>query len=248
MTNLQDFQDLQDSQGTRDDQDLGPHGTDRYQRVEQPYFWRAPFAGQTYREFGFVLGSLVTATAGFSWAVTMFAFGVGTLVTALGLPVLALLLAGARGFGAMERGRARRLLGYDVPRPAPVRRRRPGAWGAVTAGLADPAGWRAVLYQVVMFPWQVFGFVLSVTLWAVGWVSALYPLYAWVFPRFVGRPGLQLFDSTDSHGVRHVYYLSAPWQIAGLSTAGLLLVFLTPAVLRALNAVNRAAIRGLLGA
>lgn len=212
-----------------------------YQTTEAPYFWRAPFARESYREFGYVLSSLPVAIVGLSWAVTLFSLGAGTLVTVLGFPVFALLVTGARGLGRLERGRARRLLGYDVPEPAPVRPKRDGVWGAITARIADPAGWKAVAYQVVMFPWHILSFSLSVTLWATSWSMALLPVYSWVFPTYVGWPGYRLFDYNG-----RAYYLSSAWQIAGVSLMGIALVFATPALIRALTAVTRGAIRTLL--
>ncbi|WP_035798902.1 sensor domain-containing protein [Kitasatospora mediocidica] len=206
-----------------------------------------PFSPRTFRLYGYALGGLPVALVGFVWTVTLFALGVGTMVTALGLPVLALLLAGARGFGAVERGRARRLLGDDIAGPGPVVQRRPGRWGAVTARLADPAGWKAAAYLVLMFPWQLLTFVLTVTLTVTGWVLALYPCYAWVFPRYVGWSGARLFDTVGRNGVHHVYELGSPWQIGAAALVGIGLLLLTPHLVRALTAVPRAATRTLLG-
>ncbi|GAA1068879.1 hypothetical protein GCM10009665_74010 [Kitasatospora nipponensis] len=235
MTTYQDFAD-----------DRSSHlGATRHLLSDGPSFWRAPFAGRSRREFGYTVTSLLTATAGFVWTVTLFSLGAGLLVTVLGFPVLALLLIGARAFGAVERARAARLLDCDVPAPAPASSHRTG-WAALTARLADPAGWRAAAYQLVMFPWHVTTFVLSVTLWSCSLAMALLPLYSWVFPTFVGWPGYKLFDY-DSNGAHHTYYLSSVWQIAGASLVGILLVFVTARVVHLLTGVSRAATRALLG-
>ena len=61
-----------------------------------------------------------------------------------------------------------------------------------------------------------------------------------------GLYGYQLFDWTDGAGVRHAYYLESFWQIGAASLVGIGLVLLTPVVVRALNRVDRAAVRGLL--
>ncbi|MGF1431836.1 sensor domain-containing protein [Kitasatospora sp. LaBMicrA B282] len=223
--------------------------TTSYLSTDEPYrasyFWRGPFARETYREFGYLIASLVTAVVGFVWTVTLFALGAGTLVTALGLPVLALLLAGARGLGAVERGRVARLLGVRLAGPARRRPTRPGLWGRITAQLADPAGWRAVAYQVLMFPWHVFCFALSVTLWSVGFAMALLPAYNWVFPTYVGWPGYRIFDY-DSNGVHHTYYLQHFWQVGGASLVGILLIFLAAGVTHLLTNVSRRAAAALL--
>lgn len=214
---------------------------------ESPGFWRAPFAASTYREIGYTVASLPIAIVGFTFAVTMFSLGAGLFVTVLGLPVLAAALAGARGLGAAERGRARALLGIDVAGPAAVKRPLDGgAWAGIRARVADGAGWRALLFQVVMFPSRVVSFVLSVTFLVTGWVVAFLPAYSWVFPRYVDWPGYRVFDYT-SGGERHEFYLESPLQIAGASLLGLAIVFLTPKLVRALTNIDRAAVRSMLG-
>ncbi|WP_327068249.1 sensor domain-containing protein [Kitasatospora sp. NBC_01250] len=207
---------------------------------EVPYFWRGPFARETYRELGYILTSLFTAIIGFAWTVPMFAVGAGTAMTFLGLPLLALLLAGARALGALERARVAGQLGLRLRAPRAVRPAGGGAWSVVTRQLRDPAGWKAVLHHVVMFPWHVFCFVLSVTLWAVGLAMALLPAYNWVFPAYTSWPGLRLF-TYSVHGVQHDYYLSHLWQVAGVSLVGILLIFLTARLTHLLTNVSRGA-------
>ncbi|MHC5259298.1 sensor domain-containing protein [Streptomyces sp. UC4497] len=207
----------------------------------RPGFWRAPFAGATYREIGHTLTSLPVAIAGFVFAVTMFALGVSTLVVWIGVPVLAAALGGARGLGAAERGRARSLLGLDVAAPA-------APASGLRGRLADAAGWKALLFHAVMFPWRVLSFVLSVTFLVTGWVVALFPTYSWVFHRYLDWPGYRLYDFTTDAGVHHAYYVESPAQIAAVSAIGFVLVFLTPQLVRGLTNLDRVAIRSLLGA
>ncbi len=212
----------------------------------RPTFWRAPFAAVTFREFGYTLVSLPIAVAGFVFAVTLFSLGAGLAVTLLGLPVFAVMLAGARGLGAVERRRAREQLGVEVAEPAAVRVGDGGVWARALARVGDGAGWRALVFQVVMFPWRVTSFVVAVTLWVTGWAVALFPAYSWVFARYTDWPGYRLFDYT-SGGEHHAYYIESPWQVAGVGAVGWLLVLLTPLVVRALTGVDRAAVRSLLG-
>ncbi|KOG55125.1 hypothetical protein ADK38_43825 [Streptomyces varsoviensis] len=215
--------------------------------AERVGFWRAPFAAVTYREIGYVLASMPIAVVGFLFAVGLFSIGVTLAITVLGLPVLAGLLAGARGLGAAERRRAARKLGLEVAAPAPVAKpHAAGFWAAQRARLGDAAGWRAFLFQVVMFPWRMVSFVVTTSVLLVGWALALLPAYNWVFPHYVGWPGYRVYDFT-SGGAHHQYYLTSPFQLAAVSLAGLLIVFLTPKLLRALTNVDRAAVRGLLG-
>ncbi|RKE20542.1 sensor domain-containing protein [Streptomyces sp. TLI_171] len=212
----------------------------------RPGFWRAPFSGYTFREFGYALSGLPMAVLGFSLVVPLFCSGLGLALTMLGLPVLALLLAVARGLGAAERQRVRSLLDLDLPGPADVTVRREGVWGAITARLADAAGWKAAFHQFVMLPWAILSFTLSTVFFTLGWSLALFPLYQWVFHRYTPWNGYRVADWTDSHGVHHVYELTELWQIAGVCLLGLVLVFLTPQLIRALTNTNRFAARTLL--
>ncbi|MFE0175212.1 sensor domain-containing protein [Streptomyces sp. NPDC059002] len=210
-------------------------------------FWRAPFAAATFREVGHVLVSLPVAIVGFTFAVASVSLGAGLLVTLLGLPVIAVALAAARGLGAAERRRARTGLGLDVAGPGPLDvPQGAGMWAGVRARLADAAGWRALLFQLVMFPWRVLSFTLSVTFLVTGWVVALFPTYSWVFHRYVGWPGYRLYDFT-SGGERHQYYITSPAQVIAVGLVGTAIVFLTPKLVRALTNVERAAVRSLLG-
>ncbi|MDG4863572.1 sensor domain-containing protein, partial [Streptomyces sp. T-3] len=135
--------------------------------------------------------------------------------------------------------RARALLGVDVAKPA-------AAGQGLRARLSDSAGWRALLFQVVMFPARVVSFSLTVTFWVTGWVVALFPTYSWVFEHYLDWPGYRLYDFT-SGGVHHAYYIESAWQVAGVSLVGFLIVFLTPKLVRGLTSLDRAAVRGLLG-
>ncbi|MFF0745667.1 sensor domain-containing protein [Streptomyces sp. NPDC004111] len=211
-------------------------------------FLRGPFDPATYREIGYALTSLPVAIAGFVFAVTMFSLGTGLAVTVLGLPVLAAMLVAARGLGAVERGRARYGLGLYVEGPGALPEDgRSGFWAAMTRRLKDVAGWKALLFHVLMFPWRVLSFVLSLTFLTVGWTVALLPAYNWVFARYVdGWAGYRVYDYT-SGGIRHVYEITTPAQLAAVSLVGLVIVFLTPKLVRALTNVDRAAVRGLLG-
>ncbi|RSS50403.1 sensor histidine kinase, partial [Streptomyces sp. WAC06614] len=199
-------------------------------------------AGRAWREFGFVLLGLPLSVVYFSLAVTGVSLGAGLLVTFLGVPLLAGVLAMARGFGQLERTRARVLLGMDIADPAPVRAAKGGALGWIGAVLKSGSAWRHLLYSLLHFPWAVFAFCCALTLWTVSWSLLLYPLWFWVFPAYTDQPGLQLFQNGD-----HTFYLDSPVRVAGSFLLGLLLTLTTTWVVRALVTVDQVLIRGLLG-
>ncbi|WP_369391276.1 sensor histidine kinase [Streptomyces sp. CG1] len=207
-----------------------------------PAALRAPFEARSRREFGYVLLSLPLSIVLFTWTVTMVSLGAGLLVTFIGIPVLAAALAGCRGFGALERARARGLLRLDVAEPEPLRTRGPGALAWIGAVLKSGASWRNALYALLQFPWAVFSFSVAVSLWTMGWTLLTYPLWFWVFPAYAGQGGLQLYG--DEH---HSVYLDNPFEITVTALVGLLFTLATPWIVRALTTVDGLLVRGLLG-
>ncbi|MER6712000.1 sensor domain-containing protein [Streptomyces sp. NPDC000877] len=217
-----------------------PASTERRHRL--PAALRAPVEGRTWGELGYVLLSLPISILLFTYAVTMVSLGAGLLVTFLGIPVLAAALAGCRGLGALERMRARALLGLEVAEPEPLRMKKPGVMAWMGAVLKSGASWRALLYSVLHLPWAVFSFVVSVNVWALGWGLLTYPLWFWVFPTYAGQDGIQLYGD-ETHRV----YLDNPFEITVTALVGLLLTIATPWIVRALTMVDRLLVHGLLG-
>ncbi|WP_234533977.1 sensor histidine kinase [Streptomyces shenzhenensis] len=216
-----------------------PYGERRH-RV--PAVLRAPFEARSWHEFGYVLLGLPVGVTLFVWTVTMVSLGVGLLVTFVGIPLLAVALAGCRGFGTMERARARTLLKLEVADPEPLRMRKPGLFAWVGAVLKSGTSWRHLLYAVLQFPWSMFSFVVALSFWTYGWALLTYPLWFWVFPVWVGQGGLQLYG--DAH---HSVYLDNPFEITVTALVGLLFTLATPWIVRALTLVDRVLVHGLLG-
>ncbi|MFI9342709.1 sensor histidine kinase [Streptomyces sp. NPDC052773] len=203
---------------------------------------RAPFEPRAWREFAYVLLGLPIGVLLFTYAVTMLSLGAGLLVTFLGVPVLAAGLAGCRGLGALERTRARALLGMKVADPEPLRVRKSGLWAWMGAVLKSGTSWRHLLYAVLHFPWAVFSFAVAVSFWTYGWALLTYPLWFWLFPMYGGQDGLQLYGDET-----HRIYLDNPFEITVTALVGLLFTLATPWVVRALTTVDRLLVRGLLG-
>ena len=208
----------------------------------RPGFMTAPFEKRVWRESLHLLVNLPVGIVAFSYAITMVAFGVGSVLTFVGLPVLAATVLGCRAFGAMERSRARSTLDLDVPAPVFPEQSRPGLMAWIAATLKSGAGWRSVLYSLLMLPMGVVSFSVALTMWTVGIGYGSYPLWQWVYPAFFNRPGMEIYDNNG-----HTAYLSSVPQIAGACAAGLLVMFLAPWTVRGLAAVQRAMVRGLLG-
>ncbi|QKW08543.1 sensor domain-containing protein [Streptomyces sp. NA04227] len=225
--------------GAADGSGVGPAGGARH-RV--PAVLRAPVEGRTLRELGYQVVGLPISVVVFSFAVTMFALGVGLLVTFLGIPVLALGLFALRGFGALERARARGLLGLQVAAPAPLRPAKNSPFSWMGAVLKSGSSWRHLLYAVLHMPWSVFAFSLSVSLWTYGWAALTYPLWHWALPVYAGVDGIQLYGDE-----RHSVYLDNPFELTVTALVGLLLTLATPWMIRSLTMVDRLLVSGLLG-
>ncbi|MFG3117035.1 sensor histidine kinase [Streptomyces sp. NPDC048197] len=208
-----------------------------------PVALRAPFSGRTWREFLYLFLSYPIACVLFVYAIGVLTVGAGLLVTFLGIPVLAGGLAGARGLGGVERARARALLGLEVATPEPVRPAKPGLMAWIGAVLKSGVSWRHLLYCLLRFPWAIFAFIFSLTFWTLGWTLLSYPLWRWVFPAYVGQPGIQLWGDGLGNGL----YVDTPAEVGIVSGAGLLLVLAGPWVIRGLTQVDRVLVHGLLG-
>ncbi|WP_367049167.1 sensor domain-containing protein [Streptomyces sp. Je 1-332] len=214
---------------------------DRRRRL--PAGLRAPIEARAWKEFGYVLLSLPISIVTFVFAVTMLSLGVGLLVTFIGIPVLAAGLAACRGFGSLERVRARALLGVEVAAPEPLRPKNGGGpMGWMGAALKSGVSWRHVLYSILHMPWAVFSFAVSVVFWTYGWAMLTYPLWQWLFPVYGGQNGIQLYRDNG-----HQIYLDNPFEIGVTALTGLLVTLATPWIIRALTTVDRVMVAGLLG-
>ncbi|MCT9089221.1 sensor domain-containing protein [Streptomyces sp. ASQP_92] len=222
------------------DHGYGVARTARPRRHLVPPVLRAPLEGRTFREFGYLLLSLPISIVLFCWAVTAVSLSAGLLITFIGIPLMAVALMGCRAFGVMERARARALLGVDIAEPRPVRSRG-GLMSWIGGVLKSGVSWRHLLYSVLHFPWAIFAFCTTLTLWTTGWTLFTYPVWQWVFPMYAGQAGLQLYG--DDH---HTVYLESPGEIALTSAAGLLITLVAPWLIRGFAAVDRLMVVGLL--
>ncbi|MDJ0464350.1 sensor histidine kinase [Streptomyces sp. H27-C3] len=216
------------------------HGSPR--RHLLPPALRAPVEARAWRELGYLFLSVPISLLLFSFAVTMTSLSAGLLVTFLGVPLLAAVLACCRGFGMVERARARCLLKVHVADPAPVRPKANGAMPWIGAMIKSGVSWRHLLYAVLHMPWALFAFTLAVTVWSWGWAMLTYPLWQWVFPMYGGVGGIQLYGD-GAHNV----YLDSPFELAVTSAFGLIVTLAAPWVIRALTSVDRLLVTGLLG-
>jgi signal transduction histidine kinase len=211
---------------------------------------RSSFAGaldvmfglRTLREGLYLLLNFPLAVAAFIFTVTALSVSAGLLITFVGLPLLCLTLVAMRGFGFLERARARGLLRLQVAEPAPLLRRdgQHGVFAWMGTVLRSGQCWRSTVYGLVHFPWAVFTFAMVLALWAAGLAGLSYPLWFWAEPA-EDRPGVNV----DGEGGGWVW--DGPLEVMLVPVFGALLLFAGGWVIRGLAVVDRLMVSGLLG-
>ncbi|MDQ0599698.1 signal transduction histidine kinase [Streptomyces canus] len=132
---------------------------------------RFAYDAHTWKEITHLLVNLPVALIGFVYVTTVLFTGFMLTVTVIGFPVLAAGLMGARKLGAMERARARKLLGVriDEPSPLPLKSSNSGFFQQLWMMLKDPVGWRTILYDFIRLPWGILTFTITLTSLFVLW-------------------------------------------------------------------------------
>jgi signal transduction histidine kinase len=215
---------------------------------------RAPFEARTWRETLHLLLNMPVGIVTFTVIVTGFALGFGLLVTLVGIPILIAMLYVSRAMGTIERVRGRLLLGVDVPapyRPDPPRDR---WWRPYVSRATDPATWIEVAYHLLLLPVGVFTFTVAFTLWVLGPALLFLPTYAWALPEPVRivdswvrvtldtAPNFVVVGSRGSGWV-----IDTPIEFVVVAIVGLVLILVTPWIVRGLATANRFLVRGMLG-
>ncbi|MFB4196928.1 sensor histidine kinase [Streptomyces carpaticus] len=202
--------------------------------------WLLPVAARTWREGLHMLLNFPLAMAASVFAVGGFAVSGALLITLVGVPLLAFVLLALRGYGAVERLRARLLLHSDVAEPEPLRPA-PGGAGPVAwvgAMLRSGVSWRAAGYALLHAPWAVFTFCTVLTLWTFGWGAVTYP----VWYRWLSEPaGIQL----DGEGTGWLW--DSPPDLALVCLGGVLCLYVAALLIRGMGHVDRLLVSGLLG-
>jgi signal transduction histidine kinase len=214
---------------------------------------RAPFEARTWKETLYLLLSMPFGIATFTIVVTGFALGFGMLITLVGIPILIGMLYVSRAMGTVERVRAGLLLDLDVPRPYRPDPPRDRWWRVFVSRATDPASWIEVAYHLLLLPIGAITFTITFTLWTLGLGLLFLPAYGWALDppaQFIDSwVGVYLGDDPSViAGFSHeVWVIDTPVEFVLLSLAGLVVLLLTPWVVRGLAMANRALVRGMLG-
>src|SRR2546421_5246916 len=193
-----------------------------------------------WKELGYALLGFPLAAVGFVYVMLGAPFGALSL-TLLGLPVLATLVLGARGWGAVHRKLARAALGVRVGDPGPVRRR-PGLVGWVRTGLGDATGWRAMAYLFVKLPVGVLAAGLALAFYGYGMMFLTYPLWYRLVPASIDGRG----RAHPGMGIGNLFIDTWPRALL-MALVGVVVLLIAPWVVRAALLPDRLLIRALLG-
>lgn len=184
---------------------------------------------QLRRDLAFLIVNLPIAIAAFAAAVTGFSLGVSLLIIWVGIPVLVLTLAIARGFAQFERARIR--ICEQRPLPPVYYRENVGNLGRRLLGvLRDPQYWRDLAHAVVAFPVRIFTWVVIVTWIATAIGGIAYVTYGWALERIPDNQTLWELIGVDS----------AAFGVFANVVLGLIFLVTLPFVARGLSAMEAA--------
>jgi len=216
---------------------------------------RAPFEARTWKETLHLLLNMPFGIATFTIVVTGFTLGFGMFITLIGIPILIAMLYVSRAMGTIERVRAGLLLDLDVPSPYRADPPPDKWWRRYTARASDPARWIEIGYHLLLMPIGVITFTIVVTFWALGGALLLAPIAGW-WPNSVQviDAWIQITVTNSPHtvvlgtpGSGYWWVIDTPGEFAIIALIGLLILFLTPWVVRGVALANRALVRGMLG-
>jgi len=201
-----------------------------------PGFFTAPFRLRTWKETGYALVALPLGVAWFSIFLTFVTTSLSLIVVVVGLPLLAATLWFARVAGRVQREVASALLDVRIPGPPSV----PAEGRSLRRFLSpvvDLSTWRALVYLLVFaFPIGLGLFIAAVVLWSVALSFITSPIWHFAIPS--GSRGDVFWDGNR---------IDATWEWIAVVGGGLVLVFVTPWIIRGLVAFDVLLMRAFLG-
>lgn len=149
------------------------------------------WASQPWMAAGFLISSFVIGTALFTILVTLIAVGGGLVITLIGIPILVVAFQVWKGAAILERRRIKFFFGKEIP--TPYRQIPPGTlFQRARAQIADPAVWRDLIYDFLLFPIGVAEFVIATVLLSISVGLMAAPSYFWI------GGGVSLFGDTST--------------------------------------------------
>jgi signal transduction histidine kinase len=196
----------------------------------------AAFRLRTWKETAYALLALPLGVAWFSIFLTLVTTSLSLIVLVVGLPLLAATLWLARVASRVQREVAGALLGARIPAP-PFASPDARPFRRFLQPLIDLPTWRALVYLLVFaFPIGLALFITAVVLWSLALSFVTSPLWYFLIPS--EDRGDVFWDGNR---------IDSGWEWAAVVGAGVLLVFVTPWIIRALTAFDAILMRAFLG-
>jgi signal transduction histidine kinase len=208
--------------------------------MDLPRLLTEPFRLRTWKETAYALLALPLGVAWFIIFLTLGTTSLSLIVFVVGLPLLALTLWLARLAARAQREVAGALLGASIPgRPSVPAPPDLPWWRRMLEPVLDLSTWRAFAYLLVFsFPVGLALFIAAVVLWSVALSFVTAPVWYFFVP--TENRGDVLWGG-DGNG------LDAGWEWLVTVGGGLLVLFVTPWVIRGLTALDVVLMRALLG-
>ncbi|OGO18583.1 MAG: hypothetical protein A2Z15_05195 [Chloroflexi bacterium RBG_16_50_11] len=162
----------------------------------------------------YLIFTLGTGIAYFTWAVTGLSVSAGLLVLIVGLPILGLFLLSARGIALIEGRLIEALLGVRMPRRPLFSRKDIGWWQKFKSLFVERHTWTAVLYMILQMPLGIIYFTVFITLFAVSF-------------GFIFKPVLELVWGIPTFVIGDYGYYTPVWLLPFTVIGGILLLFAT---------------------
>jgi len=124
----------------------------------------------------YLLLSLVTGVAYFTFATVGLSLSLGFAILIVGVPFFLAFIGVARAIALAEGRIVESLLGVRMPRRPPYRDRDTPFWQRVVAMLKDPRTWSTLLYLLLMLPLGIFYFTFAVVGIVVSLATFLAPI------------------------------------------------------------------------
>ena len=185
---------------------------------------------QSYISIFYLLLAFPLGIAYFVFLVTGISLGASLIIIWVGVPILALVLAGSWVMSEFERILAVSLLKEDIPRPIRGRSAAKddqnlssveslfiGTWRRFKSHLTNRLTWTGILYLFLKFPLGIGSFVMVVVLVSVTGALLGAPFYYWVD------------DGADFFGI---WQVDVVWEALILTLTGIPLAFISLHLMR----------------
>jgi signal transduction histidine kinase len=205
----------------------------------------APFQRRTWAELAYLAATVPLTAAGFGVLIPLLFASAGLAVIAVGVPLAAAVVLGARLLARLHLRLASILLGEDLQAIPPFRPTA-GLRGWVRPVLGDIAGWRAVAYVVLRTPVAVAGAYVVVALWVYyGLLDLLAPLWV-LYHRDQETPKARPFVLRAPTNAAMLTVRTVPGTLV-LLAIGIAALLAAPWAVRAMVAADRVLARAVFG-